>query len=120
MSVLPGPSLHTLFAGLSAEELIAAEADHQLDEEFSITPSVLGKRVTRSEESESDGDTGRSPSPQAGDNSSQGNFTNVAALRMEQAIRRLRKRSKLSNEDTALVEQFAQVCLSNFPLETHS
>ena len=121
MSVPPESPLNALFAGLSAEELIAAEQGHQLDPELSTIPSILGKRAARLEDNNNDDEDGadRSPSPDV-ENNSPRSHTNVSALQMEQAMRKLRKWLKLSSEDTALIEQFTQVCVLLLLSATHS
>jgi len=113
MSTSPEAPPQILFAGLSAEELIAAEQGHRADPE----PSILGKRPSQTREGDSDDEEYRSPSPEDRDNSGDSNpsdHANVSTLRTEQAVRRLRKRLKLSNNDTALIGQFAQVRISTF------
>ena len=45
---------------------------------------------------------------------------NAGMLRMDQAIQRIAKRLKLSNESTSLVEQFAQVSLKAPPLASNN
>jgi hypothetical protein len=118
MSVSPKNPLPALFAGLSAEELITAEEEHQLDPELLITPPVLGKRAARTEDDDSDDGAGRSPSPESENDPNPGNHTDVSALRMEQAARRLKKRLKLSSEHASLVEQFVQVRRLPFSSDT--
>jgi hypothetical protein len=115
MSVPPEHPLPALFAGLSAEELIAAEEVHQLDPEPLITHPVLGKRAARTEDDNSDDEAGESPSPEP--ENDLGNHTDVSMLRMEQAVRRLKKRLRLSNEHAALIEQFVQVHPLPFSLD---
>jgi len=108
----------TLFAGLSPEDLIAQEAEHQATEP--PTSSTLGKRTSPSGDPDDD-DHGEDEEEQGGENppSNSGSAThqNPGSLRMEQAIRRTAKRLKLSNEDISLVEAFAQVSAVNQPPE---
>lgn len=113
-------SSHTLFAGLTAEELIAAEQEHELDPDLLATPSVLGKRTSPSGEGDSDDDTDRPLSPDIENHSSLDAHAGTSTLRMKQAVQRLKKRLKLSSEDTVLLEQFVQVCVLTLPSPANS
>ena len=121
MSATPQSPLHTLFNGLSAEELIAEEQEHQVSETLTPASSILGKRTSEFPESDNDDEGPRSPSPEGEDLSgpSSGTQGNSGSLLTEQSIRRLGKRLRLSNEDITLVEQFAQVCVPCSSFEAH-
>ena len=110
MSALTSPLDH-LFPGLSPDQLIAEEQDHRAAE-FSV-PSTLGKRTSPSGGIDTeDEDDGESPNPggeSSPDRSSSTTRPNPRTLEMDQAIRKLAKRLKLSNESVSLVEQFTQV-----------
>jgi len=111
MSIPSESLLQNMFAGLNADQLIAEEQEHQNDE--LPAPSVLGKRTSPSGDAGSDGeDDGELPGP-GGESLlsrlSPATHPNPATLQMEQTIRRMAKRLKLSNKSTSLVEQFAQV-----------
>jgi len=118
-SVLPPQGL---FAGLTADQLIAEEQEHQADE--LPAPSVLGKRTTPSGDvgSDSEGDGDEEPPGRRGgglpSHSSPGTHPNPATLQMEQTVRRMAKRLKLPNESISLVEQFSQVDTTNPLFET--
>ena len=119
MSVSSDPPPHSFFAGLSTEQLIAEEQEHQATR--LLTHSILGKRTSPSGSIESDNEGNReSPSPGDEDSSSHPSSVthpNPASLQMDQVIRRMAKRLKLSNESISLVEQFAQVHVPKPQLE---
>ena len=109
-----------LFAGLTAAEIIAQEHEHQATE--LSAPSALGKRTSPSGDADSDGRDDEEPPPSPGHESSPSHSTSVThpspgTLQMEQAIRRMAKRMKLSNESISLVEQFSQVSITSLALE---
>lgn len=110
MSASSESPLDTLFPGLSPDELIAEEQDHQATE-FS-TPSTLRKRTSPSggANTEDEGDR-ESPGPKSESRSNLVTRPNPGTLEVDQAVRRMAKRLKLSNESVSLVEQFAQVCI---------
>lgn len=111
----PGLSIETLFGDLNSDQIIADEQDE--------TPplSTLGKRSSppgqvsndnNDNDEGNDDDEGDDP-PVTEDRgprrrSSPGTQTNPRSLRVEQAIRRMAKRLRLSDENTSLVEQFSQ------------
>ena len=114
MSASPSYPLDGLFPGLSPDQLIAEEEAAELP-----VPSTLRKRTLPSEDTDIEDepeDGGESPSP--GDAGSQGRSSSVThlnpgTLEMDQAVRRMAKRLKLSNENVSLVEQFSQVSSTN-------
>ena len=121
MSNSSGSLLDALFAGLSTEQLIAEEQEHQEPE--LVTTSTLGKRTSMSPDPDSDDNNEEdSPGPEGASSLGRSNSVaqpNAGTLRMDQAIRRIAKRLKLSNESTSLVEQFAQVSLKDPPLASN-
>jgi hypothetical protein len=123
MSTSPRSPLDDLFPGLSADQLIAEEQDHE-DTEFSA-PSTLGKRTSPSggvDTEDEDEGNGRSLSPEGESSPNRPSSVtrpNSGMLEMDQAIRRTAKRLKLSNENISLVEKFTQVSLTSPPLETN-
>ena len=114
MSASPASLLESLFAGSSTEELIAEEQEHQATE-VSV-PSVLGKRTSPSGGVDSDDDSDGESSIPGNDNlpsrSNSATHPNPGSLQVEQAIRRMAKRLKLSNENISLVEQFTQASIA--------
>lgn len=109
-----------LFSGLSPEDLIAEEEEHQ-GTELSAR-STLGKRAAPSEDSdhESQGGEEEQTSPRNENPPSRPGSTthqNPGSLRIEQAIRRTAKRLKLPNEDISLLETFTQVSAANLILK---
>ena len=118
MSALASP-LDNLFPGLSPDQLIAEEQDHQ-GAEFSV-PSTLRKCTSPSGGiNTEDKDDGESPNPRgesSPDHSSSTTCLNPGTLEMDQAIWKLAKQLKLSNENVSLVEQFTQVSTTKPLLE---
>jgi len=113
MSTSPKSPLDGLFPGLNPDQLIAEEEAAELS-----VPSTLGKRTLPSgdTDNEYEDDGPKSPSPggeSSPDHSSSVTHPNPGTLEMDQAVRRMAKRLKLSNENLSLVEHFAQVSSTN-------
>ena len=121
MSTSPDSPLGGLFAGLSADQLIAEEEDCQ-----GIpppTPSTLGKRTlppgSNENEDDSDEESASPGNESLPSNPSSLTHPNTRTLQMDQAIRKMTKRLKLSSENVSLVEQFSQVGIVDSPLRTN-
>lgn len=108
MSASPDSPLHSLFTGLTTDQVIAEEQGYQTTQP--PVRSILGKRTPPLGDKESDDeDDGESPNPGEGNPHSRPSSVNPASLQMEQVVRRMAKRFKFSNESISLVEQFSQV-----------
>ena len=123
MATSPESPLRGLFAGLSADQLIAEEQEHRAAE--LSTPSVLGKRPSPPGDSDdnSDSEHDKEPPSQGHEHlpssSTSATHPNPGSLLMEQAMRRTVKRLKLPNEDISLVEKFVQASIVNLVFVTN-